>query len=91
MSVSSTLFVIFILKNHKETNKYLTVCWDICFGNYLRNNCLYLQEMDSMLCKIAKRALQNHGYAITSGRLTDISFSGHIMVGFQCNRISTQQ
>jgi hypothetical protein len=87
MDVSSTLFVIFILKNHKEKNKYSALCSDICYGNQLRNNCLYLQEMDSMLCKIAKRALQTHVYAITSGRLTEISFSGHIMVGFRCSRI----
>jgi len=65
MSVSSTVFVIFILKNHKEKNKYLTLCSGICYGNQLRNNCLYLQEADSMLRKIAKRALQKHVYAIT--------------------------
>ena len=40
-----------------------------------------------MLCKIAKRALRKHVNATTSGRLTDISFSGHIMEGFQRNRI----
>ena len=71
----------------REKNKYLTLCSDICYGNQLRNNCWYLQEMDSMLCKIAKRALQKHVYAVTSDRLIGISFSGHIMVGFQCNRL----
>jgi hypothetical protein len=61
-------------KESQKKNKYLTLCSDICYGNQQHNYCLYLQEMDSMLCKIAKRALRKHVYTIASGRLTDISF-----------------
>jgi len=56
VSVSSTLVAIFILKNHKKI-KYWTLCSNICYGNQLRSNGLYLQKMDSTLCKNAKRAL----------------------------------